>query len=227
METIPNLPYGTPLEGQPASEWAVAILGSLHAPITVDNVYSFAGWFLREGGGGQNNPMNTTLGSQYHAINSDGVRDYPTPAIGVAMTVQTLTNWYPAIVDSFRAGVGLERPNGATAAELHMWSGGGYTFISPAPVPMPPEHKTYHYDWFASGHQRKIVEFYDRWRVDPASKRALARLRPQLVAAKYAAWLLYKAHKKNTRHYGWRYQELCKRVENRIVRPVLDPWPQS
>lgn len=135
--TLPNLPYGTPLDGASAGLWAAAICEQLKAPTTEANVYSFAGWFLREGGGGQNNPMNTTLGSQYPAINSDGVRDFPTPEIGVQYTVATLEDGYPNVVASFRAGVGLEHPNTATAAELSKWSGGGYTFITPVVVPMP------------------------------------------------------------------------------------------
>ena len=135
--TLPVLPYGTALRGQDASDWAVAILEALGAPVTKANVYSLAGWFLREGGGGQNNPMNTTLGSQYPAINSDGVRNFPTPEIGVYETVATLKDGYSAVVADFVAGTGLSAPSPAARAELLKWSGGGYSSIVPAVVPMP------------------------------------------------------------------------------------------
>ena len=175
MTDLPALPFGTALTGQAAAEWAVAILDALKAPITEANVYSFAGWFAREGGGGSNNPMNTTLGSQYPTINSDGVRDFPTPGIGVQETVATLEDGYSAIVASFRAGVGLEKPNAATAAELHEWSGGGYTFIQPVVVPMPAPADPHHYLWFdptvvdlphGRNSERAVVENYDKQRLD-------------------------------------------------------------
>jgi hypothetical protein len=174
---IPVLPYGTPLEGQAASDWAVAILDAMGAPVTEANVYSLAGWFLREGGGGQNNPMNTTLGSQYPAINSVGVRDFPTPEIGVQETVATLMNGYGAVVASFRAGVGLEHPDSTTAIELRLWSGGGYDAITPVVVPMPaPPPKpepSFHYELyddtvidlpFGRNSERNVVRNYDEQR---------------------------------------------------------------
>ena len=136
--TLPVLPQDTALTGAPAGEWAAAICRALKAPVNTQNVYTFAGWFRNEGGGGQNNPMNSTLGSQYPAINSDGVRNYPTPDIGVTETVATLENgYYPAIVAALRAGVGLANPDATAAAELGTWSGGGYHSITPVVVPMP------------------------------------------------------------------------------------------
>lgn len=132
------LPEGTPLTGADAGAWAVAILAGLRAPVNGANVYTFAGWFHNEGGGGANNPMNSTLGSQYPAINSDGVRNYPTPEVGVAETVATLENgYYPEIVAAFRAGLGLANPSAAAAQELRTWSGGGYSSIAPIAVPYP------------------------------------------------------------------------------------------
>lgn len=139
MTTLPVLPQDTPLEGADAGQWAAAICQELKAPVTEDNVYTFAGWFRNEGGGGQNNPMNSTEGSEYPAINSDGVRNYPTPEIGVAETAATLENgFYPAIVDSLRAGIGLANPDATAAQELRTWSGDGYSSITPVVVPMPP-----------------------------------------------------------------------------------------
>lgn len=136
--SLPVLPQDTALTGAAAGAWAVGICAALKAPVTTANIYTFAGWFHNEGGGGQNNPMNSTLGSEYPAINSDGVRNYPTPEIGVTQTAATLENgYYPEIVAAFRAGVGLGDPSPGAAAELRTWSGGGYSSITPIIVPFP------------------------------------------------------------------------------------------
>lgn len=228
---LPVLPFGTPLEGQAASDWAIAILHALGAPITEANVFSFAGWFRREGGGGENNPMNTTLGSQYPAINSDGVRNFPTPDIGVAETVATLEHGYSAIVESFRAGAGLEHPNSETAAELHLWSGGGYSFIEPVAVPMPPA-PSFHYDRFDGtiidlandiNSERRVVENYDRFRPHPVlHARDLRQIHQNLV-------FLADRIESNMRTGGdphgvkfdraWRLAQIRERIANRIVEP--------
>ena len=132
-----NLPFGTPLEGANAGAWAVAMLEYKKFPVNNPNVYSLAGWFRREGGGGSNNPMNTTLRDPgaLGSINSDGVQNYDNPADGIKATWDTLDYGYPNIVASFKEGVGLEHPNNETAIELGRWSGGGYTFIEPIAVP--------------------------------------------------------------------------------------------
>lgn len=220
--TIPTLPYGTALRGQDASDWAVAILGALGAPVTTANVYSLAGWFLREGGGGQNNPMNTTLGSEYPAINSDGVRNFPTPEIGVAETVATLENGYSNVVASFRAGTGLEHPNAATAGELLKWSGHGYSYITPDVVPMPvvPPKPSYHYDWFSVGRERNAVERYDK--ITTVARRRAAR--PYMGVLKTAVWVAAHAGHPlhpawSVKHRGWRYQQLSARAQGKVVKP--------
>lgn len=141
--SLPVLPALTPLTGAPAGEWAGAILEALDAPVNDANVYSFAGWFREEGGGGENNPMNSSQGDYPDTPgdwNVDHVKNYPTPEIGVTETVATLKNgYYPAIIAAFRAGLGLEHPSAEAAAELGTWSGGGYHSISPVVVPMPPK----------------------------------------------------------------------------------------
>lgn len=132
---LPSLPYGTPLTGTGATLWAVAILDALGAPATGANVASLRGWFLREGGGGANNPMNTTLANVPGAagsINSVGVQNYSTPADGVNATAVTLNGGYPAIVADLKAGNGLANPSPEAQAELSKWSGGGYTSITPS-----------------------------------------------------------------------------------------------
>lgn len=128
---VPVLPYGTALTGAAAVEWADAILQALGAPTTRADVNSMTDWFGREGGGGQNNPMNTTLvtSGSIGSINSAGVQSYSTPAAGVSATVQTLLGGYPAIVRALRAGTGLLDQGGEVASELSTWSGGGYDSV--------------------------------------------------------------------------------------------------
>lgn len=131
--SLPTLPYGTALTGSAATLWATAILQAIKAPTTNANVNTLIGWFHNEGGGGQNNPMNTTLDTSgaTGSINSDGVKDYATPADGVSATAQTLLGGYPAIVSQLRGGSGLSNTSGAVASELSTWSGGGYSSITP------------------------------------------------------------------------------------------------
>ena len=128
---LPVLPYGTPLTGSAAIAWADAILEALSAPTSKANVTSMTEWFLREGGGGANNPMNTTLDTAgvTETINSAGVKSYATPADGVAATAETLLDGYPAIVEALRGGGGLVDRGGAVAQELLTWSGGGYSSV--------------------------------------------------------------------------------------------------
>lgn len=226
---LPNLPYGTPLEGSEAGVWACAILQGLGAPITAANVYSFAGWFRREGGGGSNNPLNTTLGSQYPAINSDGVRNFPTPQIGVEETVATLNYGYNAIVASFKAGVGLEHPDSTTAAELSKWSGGGYSYISPVvvpyPRPVPPD--PHHYSWFDdtrihlandTNTERNVVENYDKYRKHPIINHfKLRRIHENLVFLLLRLeHVMHDVPQDNAKyHREWRYFQLKDRVDGK------------
>lgn len=137
-----TLPARTPLTGDNAIAWAEAILANLRAPVNDTNVGYMLGWFNREGGGGQNNPMNTTLhtSGSIGEVNSVGVQNYSTPSAGVAATGTTLHN-YTAIVDSLRAGKGIPNSNSAIESELSRWSGGGYTSITPVKVTLPSTPK--------------------------------------------------------------------------------------
>lgn len=237
---LPTLPYGTPLEGAAAGEWAVAICRALNAPVTLNNCYSLAGWFRREGGGGQNNPMNTTLGSQYPAINSDGVRNFPTPEIGVAETVATLQDGYSNVVASFRAGTGLGAPNSATAQELAKWSGGGYTSISPVVVPLPAAPSTYHYDWYdgtviklptSTNSERAVCRNYDRQRKHPIIHRlSLRKIYKNLVALVDRVENNEKATddpKGLKDRRAWRLARLKTRAAGKVCEPEQGSWPQS
>jgi len=120
------VPYGTPLTGANATAWAKAILAGLGAPQTQANVQSLTDWFALEGGGGQNNPLNTSLvdtGST-GAINSSGVQGYATPQDGVNATVATLQGGYSAITGALDTGKGLvDDTASAVEAELRKWSG--------------------------------------------------------------------------------------------------------
>lgn len=133
---VPDLPAGVPCRGADAGRWAFAILQEAGAPTADVNVYALAGWFAREGGGGRNNPLNTTLHTRgsVGAINSAGVQDYDNPPDGVAATVETL-HGYPAIILSLRDRRGLTGTG--VAGELREWSGGGYDLIVPVTVPIP------------------------------------------------------------------------------------------
>jgi hypothetical protein len=106
-------------------DFAAAVLSGIGAPATSANVSSIESWIGREGGGGANNPLNTTFplgGSTALAGNPDGVQNYPTYADGVDATVSTLENGsYGDILLLLRSGAGL---CGRQLAGLATWSGG-------------------------------------------------------------------------------------------------------
>ena len=87
-------------------------------------------WQAREGGGGANNPLNSTqtvAGSTALSGNPDGVQNYPNVAEGISATVITLRNGlYNDILMYLRSGRGF---TGVTLAGLSKWSGGGYSSV--------------------------------------------------------------------------------------------------
>ena len=123
-----------------ANMWAAAILTALRAPVNKNNLSALLGWFTREGGGGQNNPLNTKLktpGERSTVPGTQGVANYDSPATGVRATAQTLLA-YPAIVSALRSGQGI--PNTPkVAGELSTWSGGGYSSITPTSAYQPTQ----------------------------------------------------------------------------------------
>jgi len=126
-----NLPYGTALAGSNATAWAQALLRALGAPLTSANVSSLTAWFRMEGGGGANNPLNTTLGGAgaTGSINSVGVKSFSSPAYGIAATVRTLEQSnFSGILAALRSGRGLIG-NSSVGGELSSWSGGGYSSV--------------------------------------------------------------------------------------------------
>lgn len=108
--------------------FAHAVLAKIHAPHTEANVKSMVAWIHREGGGGKNNPLNTS----YHmpgasVFNQYGVRNYKTWSDGIQATTFTLTNgMYPELLYRFRTGLGI---CGYQTTELGIWSGNGYDVI--------------------------------------------------------------------------------------------------
>jgi hypothetical protein len=114
--------------------FAKSVLSGIGAPQTQANIASIESWIGREGGGGQNNPLNTTYplgGSTALAGNPDGVQNYPTIQDGVSATVSTLENGnYPDILMLLQSGQGL---CGQQLQGLATWSGGvangGYSSV--------------------------------------------------------------------------------------------------
>jgi len=142
MTTPQYLPYGTPVSGSNAQAWAQQILADLGAPQTAADIQSLMDWFDREGGGGVNNPLNTTLrtSGSTGSINSAGVQSYSSPQAGASADAATISSGtYPNILADLKSGVGLiGQPN--IAGELQTWSGGGYSSVygSPSVNPSTP-----------------------------------------------------------------------------------------
>ena len=94
--------------------WALKLLRKLGDPITVDNVAALVAWHRREGGGGKNNPLNTTEvpdSGSYSNFNSVGVKNYSSEAQGIAATVKTLKNGAPGysqILKDLKSGTASE-----------------------------------------------------------------------------------------------------------------------
>lgn len=94
------------------SSWQTNILTGLNAPTDQNSINKMTAWNACEGndagksGLGINNPFNTTL--DYGggvSVNSAGVKSYPTLAIGIQATLQTLqASRYSAVVQNLQKG---------------------------------------------------------------------------------------------------------------------------
>jgi len=108
--------------------FAHSLLATIGAPQTSANVNSILAWINHEGGGGKNNPLNTTLamgGST--SFNSVGVQNFSSLSIGVAANARTLLGGgYSDVVSALKSGNGL---CGRSFAGLSTWSGGGYSQV--------------------------------------------------------------------------------------------------
>lgn len=114
--------------GRFGTAFAKSVLASIHAPQTAANIKSIQAWAQREGGGGSNNPLNTTLSMPGATdFNSVGVKNYASMAVGVLATAKTLLGGnYSDIVAALRSGNGL---CGRSFSGLSTWSGGGYSSV--------------------------------------------------------------------------------------------------
>ena len=117
------------------ASFATSVLTDLGAPVTQSNLDFIERWIAREGGGGANNPLNTTQqmsGSTALSGNSAGVQNYGDLDVGVQATVKTLRNgYYPNIVAALMAGNASQADaQGVLASDLSTWSGGGYSTVA-------------------------------------------------------------------------------------------------
>jgi hypothetical protein len=72
-------------------EWATAFLEGIGAPVNRANLYAIVSWIQAEGGNAKANPLNTTHEAPgATTYNSAGVKNYPTVAVGLQATIETL-----------------------------------------------------------------------------------------------------------------------------------------
>jgi hypothetical protein len=95
--------------GPGLTAFAHAVLGGIGAPQTTANVNSIIAWAHREGGGGANNPLNTTLGMPGATnFNSVGVKNFTDASQGATASVRTLLGGgYSDIISALKTGRGL------------------------------------------------------------------------------------------------------------------------
>jgi hypothetical protein len=108
--------------------WAKSFLATLGMPQTEANINSIQAWIHAEGGGGQNNPLNTTQAMPGSTCFNDVcVRNYPSIAVGLLGNAKALTNGlYGDIISALKSGQGL---CGRSFQGLSTWSGGGYSSV--------------------------------------------------------------------------------------------------
>lgn len=137
---LAQLPVNAALMGSTAIAWADASLDALGAPTTIANVQTMVDWFANEGTPHDlNNPLNlqTPFGGSVVSTAGgspagDRIQAYPTPDDFVAaFPIEMNSGSYSAIVAALKAGKGLEgsASNSKLAAELSVYSGGGYDSI--------------------------------------------------------------------------------------------------
>ena len=111
--------------------WAQALVKSLGAPMTADNVAAIVAWEMAEGGHWYNtayyNPLNTTQSMPGATVfNSVGVKAYTSWAQGLRATVITLNNGlYGGILAALHSGNDANAVAGAVAASP--WGTGSFS----------------------------------------------------------------------------------------------------
>lgn len=112
-------------------QFAQEVLHGIGAPTTAANVNFIVAWAKREGGGGANNPLNTTLpfgNATDLPNNSAHVKNYASFQDGVTATIKTLEgSAYADIRQAFASG---KADPSANYQGLHTWSGGGYSSLA-------------------------------------------------------------------------------------------------
>jgi len=123
-----NLSLQSGSTGRFGSAFAKSLLATIGAPQTSANIASIEAWARREGGGGANNPLNTTLGMPGATdFNSVGVKNYASMSVGIIATARTLLGGnYSDVVAALKSGGGL---CGRSFGGLSTWSGGGYSSV--------------------------------------------------------------------------------------------------
>ena len=111
--------------------WAQALVKSVGAPVTADNVAAIVAWEMAEGGHWYNtayyNPLNTTQSMPGATVfNSVGVKAYTSWAQGLRATVITLNNGlYGGILAALHSGNDANAVAGAVAASP--WGTGSFS----------------------------------------------------------------------------------------------------
>jgi hypothetical protein len=90
----------------PSRRWQDLVLVGIGAIPTPTNRRALVLWGRTEGGGGRNNPLNTTMPAPGDSkFNSAGVRNYPDEDTGIRATIRTLQlRYYVAVVGALRRG---------------------------------------------------------------------------------------------------------------------------
>lgn len=106
--------------------WRKALLRSIGAPVTAENLRFLNAWQRAEGGSAAFNPLNTTQHAPgASSYNSVGVRNFTDPGQGVQATASTLLNGrYAPIVSGLRSGR-TDALSLARAVEASPWGTGG------------------------------------------------------------------------------------------------------
>jgi hypothetical protein len=131
--------------GNVSTGFYTTVLQRIGAPVSVQNLQACNAWEIAEGGSAENNPWNTTLwmagAIPYNTFgDNEHVYHYPSVAVGIMATVDTLTNGhYANILNHFKAG-----NNGfavCQAVDGSVWgthdAASVYAHKYPAPPPPP------------------------------------------------------------------------------------------
>lgn len=104
--------------------WDVALLRSIGAPITKNNLAFLRRWHSAEGGSASYNPLNTTQSASGASnYNSVGVKNFASSQSGLQATAKTIRNgYYPGIIAALKSGNPQWNPE--LAKNLSTWGTG-------------------------------------------------------------------------------------------------------